>query len=635
MKLGVSYYPEISPESEWEADLRNMREAGLTVIRMTEFAWSAMEPREGVYDFGWLDRFLGLAHQHGFEVILCTPTATPPAWLGTQYPEIYVELAEGSRRSHGGRRDMDLDNEVYRWFCVQIASRLGERYGSHPAVIGWQIDNELFGVEGPDLRPGCHTRAATFRFRQYLKRVHGDLGTLNRRWGTRFWSQEYSSWGEIETPRHPRATLGQWLDFTRWFNESLSDFLRLQAQALREVVEPRQLITHNSTAIFDRAIDHVALADSMDVAGWDAYLGAAGNPHPEAFTALAHDLFRSAKTAPFWVLETGALPPNNGRAPAFFAEMRAHGAEMAILWHWRGHRSGAEHRHDTFCDHAGRPWADRMAIMQALAKRPELSVPLPKTFQRRKAAIFFSSDCVSEFLSPNPYAKRPRPFAYLRAVIESYHAFRRLGVDMDVVRPGDSLDGYQLLVMPAARLLDGTTAKRVSQFVTEGGTLLGVAKLAHADSWGSYYAVPGEPLAEVLGLTVRQDLDLPEGQEVRTEDGQTFISEAYGDRIEVTTARVVATCAGAPWDGQPAATINKHGRGRAYYCAVRAPGLIAHLGREAAQHAGLPLFDAPSGDAVAVPALEGRGHWILNYGDKEVSFNNTRVAPLDFAFINK
>ena len=430
MKLGVSYYPEITPEAEWPTDLRHMREAGLTIIRMAEFAWSALEPREGVYEFSWLDRFLDLAHANGLQIILCTPTATPPAWLGTQYPEVYVELADGSRRRHGGRRDMDLDNEIYRHFCVQITTRLGERYGKHPAVIGWQLDNELFGVEGPDLPPGCHTRASTFRFRQYLKRVHGDLATLNARWGTRCWSQEYSEWGQIETPRHPRATLGQWLDYLRWFNESLAGFLRLQAEALRPLIEPRQFITHNSTAIFDRAIDHIALGEAMDVVGWDAYFGAAGSPHRESFTALAHDLFRSAKQAPFLVLETGAMPPHTGRAPAFFAEMRAHGAEMAILWHWRGHRAGPERHLETVCDHAGRPWEDRVAILRALAKRPELSAPLPKTYPRRKAAIFFSADCVADFLSPNPYVKRPRPFAYLHTLVETYHAFRRLGVGM-------------------------------------------------------------------------------------------------------------------------------------------------------------------------------------------------------------
>lgn len=315
MKLGASYYPELVSETEWRRDLLNMREARLSVIRMNEFAWSSLEPREGEYAFGWLDRFLDLAHELGFEVILCTPTATPPAWLGTQYPEVYVELADGEVRRHGGRRDMDLDNEVYRYFSHQITVKLGERYGQHPAVSHWQLDNELFGVEGPDLRPGCHTRAATFRFRQYLP-VHG------------------------------------------------------------------------------------------------------------------------------------------------------------------------------------------------------------------------------------------------------------------------------------------------------------------------------EPLAEVLGLTVRHDFNLNAVQPVRmAASGELMNAEEYGDRVELTTATVLASCEGGPWAGSTAASVNTHGQGRTYHVALRSSELIARIAREAVEQAGLPVQAAPGEDAVVVPHLEGKGVWVFNYGAAPVTYAGVEVGAQDFAMI--
>ncbi len=627
MKFGTSYYPEITPEAEWATDLQHMREARFSVIRMLEFAWSALEPREGEYTFDWLDHFLDLAHAHDLQVILCTPSATPPAWLGLQYPEVFAELADGSRRQHGGRRDMDLDHEVYRFFSEQIATHLGQRYGAHPAVIGWQIDNELFGVEGPDLPPGCHTRAATFRFRQYLKRVHGDLATLNERWGTRFWSHEYSAWGEIETARHPRATLGQWLDFNRWFNESLTDFLRLQAEALRRVIAPGQFITHNSTAIFDRGIDHAALAVPLDIAGWDAYFGAAGNPHPESFAALAHDLFRCAKRKPFLVLETGALPQGPGGSAAYWAEMRAHGADMVIIWHWRGHRSGAERNSNTFCDHAGRPRAERVSLMQDLAARAELTDPLPEKFPPRKAAIYFSADCVTAFLSPNPYSKPQRPLPYLRVLIEAYHAFRQLGIGMDVVRPGENLDPYDLLLLPAAKLLDEPEAGRIAAFVERGGTLFSTAKLAHEDSWGRYYPVPGAPLADVLGISLREDARIREGLVIRTTDGKVFPSEAYGDRVEVTTATLLASA-----DAWPAATVHPYGSGRAFHAALFSPGLFAHLAPQACAAAGLEPGEPPAEGVVRFPALDGRGIWTFNYSNETKVVGGVEVPALDFSF---
>jgi len=635
MKLGTSYYPELVAETEWRRDLLNMREARLSVIRMNEFAWSSLEPREGEYDFGWLDRFLDLAHKLGFEVILCTPTATPPAWFGTQYPEVYVELADGEVRRHGGRRDMDLDNEIYRYFAHQITVKLGERYGQHPAVTHWQLDNELFGVEGPALPPGCHTRAATFRFRQYLKRVHGDLATLNARWGTKFWSQDYSDWSQIETARHPRTTLGHWMDYARWFNESLSGFLKLQADALRGIVNPRQLITHNSTAIFDRGIDHIATGESLDVVGWDAYFGAAGRPYPDAFTAIAHDLFRSAKRKPFLVLETGLAGKGDpSHSAAFFAEMRARGAEMVVLWHWREHRSGPERRSGAFCDHAGRPWADRMAFMQGLAKRAELATPLPVSYAPAKAAILLTVDNVSTVLAPNPYAKGPRKHDYLRMVIECYRAFRRLGVMVDVVRPGDSLDGYTLLIAPATKLIDVKTAADISAFVAKGGTLFATAKAAHETPWGAYLPVHGEPLAEVLGLTVRHDFNLNAVQPVRLAVGDELMNaEEYGDRVELTTATVLASCEGGPWAGSTASSVNTHGQGRAYHVALRSSELIARIAREAVEQAGLPVHAAPGEDAVVVPHLEGKGVWVFNYGAAPVTFAGVEVGAQDFEMI--
>lgn len=147
MKFGTSYYPELIDENEWSTDLTRMRNAGLGVIRMLDFAWTAIEPAEGAYTWDWLDRFLELAHSNKFEVILCTPTATAPAWLVRQYPQIMVVLAESGRREFGGRRDVSVCSAIYRDYAVRLAADLGKRYGNHPAVIGWQIDNELMGPE--------------------------------------------------------------------------------------------------------------------------------------------------------------------------------------------------------------------------------------------------------------------------------------------------------------------------------------------------------------------------------------------------------------------------------------------------------------------------------------------------------
>lgn len=632
MRFGVSYYPELVDEREWRRDLENMRAARFSVIRMLEFAWIAIEPREGEYDFDWLDRFVELAHGMGFELILCTPTATPPAWLSTQYPEIMVQLRDGSRQPHGGRRDVDVDSEILHHYTREICTALGQRYGQHPAVLGWQIDNELMGPEGLGLPPESHTRATTFRFRQYLKHVHGDLATLNRRWGARFWSQAYSAWSEITTPLSLRSTMGQVLDYSRYFSQSQVAYIRLQYAALRAVIAPHQFITHNSTGVFGRGIDHTDYAAELDVAGWDAYPGAAGRPHPRAFAALAHDLFRSAKHRPFWVLETA--PINRGVTPAFFAEMRAHGAEAVILWHWRSHRANAEQRNDAFCDYAGEPWADRVEFMHRLADRPELRQDLPRELPCRRAAILYCIDATRTRLTPDTNLKRAeQEVGYGRVLIETYRALWQMGVAVDLVRPGDSLEGYELLAMPSARLLGEEDADLIRRFVQRGGTLLGVAKTAHQDRWGAFYPRLGEPLADVLGFTARRDFQPDEPLTVMMNDGQRYECLLHAENLLVSTAQVHGRFeGGGVFDGAPAALTHELGQGKVFYAAGCAPELIHRLAQEAAAHAGIETIEL--GKEVAVlPALTGNGVWVFNHGTQELVAGGTTLPPGDFALL--
>jgi beta-galactosidase len=63
--MGSSWYPEQWPGSRWEADLALMERAHLNVVRVGEFAWSRLEPSEGVFDFAWLDRTIDGATRHG------------------------------------------------------------------------------------------------------------------------------------------------------------------------------------------------------------------------------------------------------------------------------------------------------------------------------------------------------------------------------------------------------------------------------------------------------------------------------------------------------------------------------------------------------------------------------------------
>lgn len=143
LRLGTAWYPEQWSESRWNIDLTLMEQAHINVVRVGEFAWSMMEPSEGHYNFAWLDRAIALAAQHHIAVVLGTPTAAPPAWLTTKYPDTLRVEEDGHRAEHGNREQFSCTSPRYRIFAAHIAREMARRYGHNPDVIGWQIDNEI------------------------------------------------------------------------------------------------------------------------------------------------------------------------------------------------------------------------------------------------------------------------------------------------------------------------------------------------------------------------------------------------------------------------------------------------------------------------------------------------------------
>lgn len=630
MRFATSYYPEITDAEAWANDISAMRAAGLCAIRVGEFAWSAIEPREGEYDFVWLDRFLDLAGSSGLEVVLCTPTATPPVWMTDRYPEVMVVERTGRRRAPGGRRDVDLDSPVFRHYAAEIASALGRRYGHHPAVIGWQLDNELIGPEGAE--PLCHTAAHAFRFRLFLKRRYDNsLEALNRAWGTQFWSQRYTEWGQINPPENPRTCVGHILDYARFFSHSLASFLRLQRDALKPWIAPRQWISHNATAMFDRGIDHVLCQRELDVAAWDAYPGAAGRPFPQAFSAFAHDLIRSVHRAPFWALETDPL---TGRATdAFYAEMHARGCHTAVFWHWRAHPANAENESDVICDVTGRPDPARLSRLKELLSDPAMRETPVEQVPAAKAALLYSVDCFRPELTLDPY--RPREIGYLRAVISTYRALRQLGIAADIVRPGDDLDGYAVLYAPGLRLIDLDTAQAIHHFVHDGGLLVATAKCAQQDEAGAYTQPPGVRLADVLGAVQSRNvlLDPQAVPLVRHLDGTTDEALPCVERLELRGATMLASFESpAGLAGAPALVEHTFGRGRVLYAAAVSDSLNVRLALRSAMDAG--LFHVPNtDDRVGIfPDFDRQHLWLFNDdATTEVWIADTMLAPGGFA----
>ena len=267
MRIGVYYYPEAWPSNQWARDIANIKKMNLEFVHMGEFAWAFMEPKEGKFDFAWLDRNIELCAAQGLKVVLCTPSPTPPVWLSEKHPEILMVDADGRTMLHGTRQQGNWSSPVYRDYVGKIVNELGKRYGNDPRVWGWQLDNELshYGKEP------SYDDASQKKFRAWLKNKYGTIDKLNEAWGDAFWSQMYQNFDQIRLPNSKElvAQVNEHaeLDAQRWFADKTADYLRFQTGILRKYCGNRQWITSNFMHMFG-AVNPALMKDDFEIITW-------------------------------------------------------------------------------------------------------------------------------------------------------------------------------------------------------------------------------------------------------------------------------------------------------------------------------------------------------------------------------
>lgn len=351
MHLGCAWYPEHWPRARWATDLAMMRDGGFTVVRVAEFAWSALEPAPGRYKLDWLRDALDLAHAHGLAVVIGTPSATPPAWLTRAHPSILPARENGRVQPHGERGHYDPADPLYRREAARIAGVLADAFATHPAVIGWQIDNEHWSVG--------YSEASLAAFRDWCRARYGSLDRLNAAWSTRYWSQEFFAWEDIPWPGgYPNP--GLLLARHRWSTAMTAAFQRAQIDAIRPHLPPGRWITHNFHP--HDWLDRLELSRDLDFPSWDAYPDPAGDGRHDPWTdGLDCDRIRGLGSR-YWIMETEPgnvnwqrvcrhLAPGQTRALAW--HFMAHGAEAVLYWQWRSAPCNQEQWHGAICDPAG------------------------------------------------------------------------------------------------------------------------------------------------------------------------------------------------------------------------------------------------------------------------------------------
>lgn len=512
--LGVCFYPEQWPRERWQPYARQMRELGLSYVRLAEFAWAVIEPEPEVFDWAWLDQAIEVLAAEGLMVVLCTPTATPPAWLVAAHPEILPVDREGRVRQVGSRRHYEPASAVYRAHSRRITTAMAERYGQHPAVVGWQTDNE-FGDHDTARSWGEVSREG---FRRWLQERYGNLAALNEAWGAVFWSQRYTAWEQIPLPHQQPAdpNPSHLLDFYRYRSEVVVAFQEEQAAILRQL-SPGRWITHNFMR-FQDDFDHFRAAECLDFASWDSYPtgGVEYSPLSEAekvrwartghpdLVSFSHDLYRGLRgehRGP-WVMEQQAgqinwAPYNPLPAPGavalWTAQAYAHGCDVVSYFRWRAATVAQElmHsgllRHDESLDRGG----EEIAALE-LPGRPNAPV-------RARVVLLHDYESLWAYDAQPHHADA----SYWRQLMLFYRALRELGVDVDVRHPDHDLGGYDLIVAPALQLVGAERARHLAAAARDALFLAGPRTAFRTMSGRVYEEGQPGPLTGLLGCTLR------------------------------------------------------------------------------------------------------------------------------------
>jgi beta-galactosidase len=483
MRTGVCYYPEQWPRARWATDAAEMRELGLDLVRIGEFAWSSFEPARGAFEFSWLDEALETLSAAGLQIVLGTPTATPPVWLMRERPEILSVGPDGRRRAYGSRRHTSPSSRAYREEARRVVQVLVDRYGSHPAIVAWQIDNE----------PGNHDSARCFSdesqaaFQAWLAaRFDRDIDALNAAWGTAFWSMTYPSFDAIELPRPTVTDHNPSLEVAhrRFAAEEVAAGLAEQRAIVAAGAPHVEVFTN--LYLGDVDIDPRLVARPTGIGAVDVYPHGLRGPDDVSFILdLVRGIALPAGAGPSerggcgWVIEqqpgpvnwTGdnpAVPPGQVRLWCWQAAL--HGIDTLLWFRWRAARAGQEQHHAALLRHDGTrspAWGEAARFLAELA---EVAAGRPALVERPVARVALVHEHLDAFMLQ--VVPQVPDASHRELVIAVHAAARRLGLDVDVVGADADLTGYELVLAPAAHVASTGLVDRLSTALHAGTTVV-------------------------------------------------------------------------------------------------------------------------------------------------------------------
>ncbi|MFF0683533.1 beta-galactosidase [Streptomyces tendae] len=609
---GGDYNPEQWPEETWPEDIRLMKAAGVNSVTLGVFSWSKLEPRPGVHDFAWLDRLMDLLHGAGIGVVLATPTASPPPWLGHLHPDTLPRDADGRTEWWGGRQHFSHSSTVYRRHAAAITEALAARYASHPALTLWHINNEYCTYD--------HGDEAATRFRRWLQDRYGTLDALNTAWGTAFWSQGYGDWAEVAPPRraHYLRNPGQVLDFRRFTSDMLLECYTAERDIVRRHT-PHIPVTTNFMPLWSGQ-DAWRWAEEEDVVSVDLYPDPR-DPFGAQEGALVQDMTRSQARGPWMLMEQAAGPVNwrgvnhpkpRGLNRLWSLQAVARGADAVCYFQWRQSRQGAEKFHSGMVGHAGEHGRTHQEVVQLGADLARLGPHAAGGTVGADIAVlhdwhaWWAADQES----------RPSARVDHADVLRAWHrALWRGGLTTDFAHPEDDLTRYKVVVVPQLYALTDAAVDNLLAHVRGGGTLVcgfltGVADQDDRIRPGGMDA----RLRELFGIRTLHEWWPLDDDESADCDG--FRGTLWSEEIEPDgTASDTIPYKGGELDGLPAVLR----KGSAWYLSTlpEPDALRDLLVRVAADAGAHPVLDALPADVEAV--RRGDLLFLLHHGRDPVT----------------
>ncbi|MFF1573335.1 beta-galactosidase [Leifsonia sp. NPDC058292] len=573
LSFGGDYSPEQWPRETVLEDMALMREAGVNLVTLGVFSWVVHEPRDGQFDFTWIDGMLDLLHENGIRVDLATPTAAVPMWLHRLHPEILPQDETGVPLAPGGRLGWCPSSPVFREFAVRIVDELAAHVACHPAIAMWHVSNELGGGNGR-----CHCPVSQEHFRRWVQAKYGTVAAVNEAWGMAFWGNSFSSFEEITTPHGKTAhNPGQLLDYERFSSDALLEHYRAEREVLKRHTPDIPVTTNFMVGLGPDVVDYTRWAAEMDIAANDHYTY---GPDPLRHQELAFsgDRMRGLSNGGPWMLMEHAAgaaswhPINQPKKPGELARHAfshlARGSNSVMYFQWRASKSGTEQFHSAMLPHAGRDSRIFTDIVRLGGQVSRLTELMDTTVADVQVAFLHDNEAGWALKSGLKPINRPQYADTARAL---HNALFDRAVTVDVVPPWAPIDGYRLVVVPGLFLASPETARRVAAFAAGGGTVLvtwfsGIVDEHNTVLTGGY---PGA-FRELLGAHSEEFFPLTTEESVQLDNGWRGVR--WSELMRTDGAEVVASHDGGDLAGHPAITRRSvgdgEGEGAAWYLSV-------------------------------------------------------------------